>query len=79
MERFRTFSIRVKNDFGPGRKHSTIAWNGKECVPIDAERILVGYERIPQTIERVRHGQDSFPCFDECVHFRFFSWTFFTG
>ncbi len=69
----------MMNDFRSRRTHSTIAWNGKECVPIDAERIFIGYGRIPQTIERVHHGQDSFPCFEECVHFLFFSLTFFTG
>ena len=71
MEWFRKLSIQMKNDFEPRRKHSIIAWNGKECVPSDAERVLVGYECIRQTVERVLLGQEDFPCFDECVHFRF--------
>ena len=62
----------VKNDFEPRRKHSVIWSNGKESISLAEERVLVGYERIQQTIEHVIHGQDRFPCCDECVHFRFF-------
>jgi hypothetical protein len=53
--------------------------NGKESIPLHAERVLVSYERILQLIERVIRGLDRFPCFDECVLYRFITWAFFTG
>lgn len=79
MEHFRKVSIQMKNDFESRRKSCIIAWNGKEYVPSDAERILVGYEHIHENIECILLDKESFPCFDECVHFRFFHQYFSLG
>jgi len=61
------------------QKHFMIAWNNNERVLSDVERLFAASKHVHKTIERILHESDSFPCFNECIHFRSFSWTFFTG
>jgi len=73
MESYPDFSKKERK-----RNHSDRLWNGSESfwfrwgMSMDLE----------ESMERQRtHSswKDSFSCFNECIHFRSFSWTFFTG